>query len=170
MAHAYTTSRGKNKQAKLNKRMDNQQNQEKKLSKVSSGGGEVKPKKPDFSLGHLGNSTINNRTESTSTSSNRINRDIKQITDKCSNSLCKNTSNKKLACCTGCMKVKYCCRDCQVQDWQSHKVVCKEQKQKLKEDNTNTNINSTDNNEEHNNDDDSESDNDNNDNDVIDST
>ena len=34
--------------------------------------------------------------------------------------------------CTGCMQVKYCCRECQIKDWDSHKLLCIELYQKSK--------------------------------------
>ena len=40
---------------------------------------------------------------------------------------------KALSKCTGCRQVKYCSRDCQLADWQSHKVQCKEFSKKGKE-------------------------------------
>ena len=134
MAHAYTTSRGKNKQAKLNKRMDNQQNQERKLKKTSDPGFVAK-EKVTFTVGHIGNSTINNRVENSDSSQRR---EVKLIAEKCSFSMCKSNS-KKLLLCTGCRQVKYCCTDCQTKDWSTHKAACLEHKKKAK---NNTNVQS----------------------------
>jgi len=127
MAHAYTTSRGKNKQAKLNKRMDNQQNQERKLKKASDTSFVAK-EKVTFTVGHIGNSTINNRVENSDSSQRR---EVKLIAEKCSFTMCKSNS-KKLLLCTGCRQVKYCCADCQSKDWATHKAACMEHKKKAK--------------------------------------
>ena len=164
MAHAYTTSRGKNKQAKLNKRMDNQQNQERKLKKTSDPGFVAK-EKVTFTVGHIGNSTINNRVENSDSSQRR---EVKLIAEKCSNGNCKSNS-KKLLLCTGCRQVKYCCADCQSKDWAIHKTACMEHKKKAKNE-TNLQSEKVSNEEEQNKNNDDSSDDDDSDDDNVDDT
>ena len=162
MAHAYTTSRGKNKQAKLNKRMDNQQNQERKLKKTSDPGFVAK-EKVTFTVGHIGNSTINNRVENSDSSQRR---EVKLIAEKCSFNLCKSNS-KKLLLCTGCRQVKYCCADCQSKDWATHKAACIEHKKKAKNQNLQSEKVSNEEEQNKNNDDDSDDDDDDSDDDNV---
>ena len=104
MAHAYTTNRGKNKQSKLNKRMDNKQNQERKIKTNSQSESNqfANQQKEKFTIGHLSNSTINQQASIRNNNSN--NRDInRQILDKkCLNPQCSNKDGKKsLLHCTG---------------------------------------------------------------------
>ncbi|KAI2619645.1 hypothetical protein GGR54DRAFT_639968 [Hypoxylon sp. NC1633] len=44
---------------------------------------------------------------------------------KCSSSICKGGSLTDLLSCAGCKQAKYCSRECQKQDWTSHKTFCK---------------------------------------------
>ena len=139
MAHAYTTKRGKNKIAKLGNRKDHQQNSERSLKKIIVDDKYDGPKEKDFtSLGRIA-SKSSSEAKKEKIESNRI-MAISQaaggaVKEKCGNGECKHNSiGLKLSECTGCFAVKYCSRDCQVQDWSSHKVFCKaKQKQKQEE-------------------------------------
>ena len=44
------------------------------------------------------------------------------VKEECGKKNCKNVD--KLMLCTRCKAVKYCCKDCQVTDWQAHKPTC----------------------------------------------
>lgn len=127
MAHAYTTKRGKNKKAKLNKRMDHQQNQERSLKQdplanlMYDG-----PKESVFKIGHIG-------TSSTSRIDNVVSRLQKALMDKCSNPGCKNTSAEgSLSECASCHQSRYCGRECQLAHWPDHKTRCKEIRNELR--------------------------------------
>lgn len=127
MAHAYTTKRGKNKKAKLNKRMDHQQNLEKSLKQdplanlMYDG-----PKESVFKIGHIGTSS-NSRIE------NVVSRLQKALMDKCSSPGCKNTSAEgSLSECASCHQARYCCRECQLAHWPEHKTRCKEIRNELR--------------------------------------
>jgi hypothetical protein len=45
--------------------------------------------------------------------------------DKCANAVCESGQSDKLLTCAGCKSVKYCSKDCQKQDWKTHKIPCK---------------------------------------------
>ena len=110
MAHAYTTSRGKNKKAKLNKRMDKAQNSERSLKKTVVDTKFDGPKTNVFTIGRI--SGGNN----SSSSSSRAIIDPRQAAIaainppilKCNNPNCKKKTISKLSQCSGCELVSYC--------------------------------------------------------------
>ena len=82
-----------------------------------------------YTVGHIGNNNINSRIDNGSGNNDYIfNHKGNNTNEKCTNAQCKN--QEKLMHCTGCMQVKYCCQDCQVKDWDSHKLLCIELNQK----------------------------------------
>eukprot|EP01084_Bolivina_argentea_P294316 506373_1 len=50
---------------------------------------------------------------------------LKKISKKCKKIKCSNCNKKGLKCCVGCMKISYCCRQCQKIHWKhKHKYEC----------------------------------------------
>lgn len=123
MAHAYTTKRGKNKKSKLGVRKDQQQNSERQLKHGANLSAFLfdGPKEPVMGIaGHLtGGSSSNSRLEDVRS------RLQKAIADKCSNGACENAQSTHLSECAACRQTRYCCRDCQLAHWPSHKEACK---------------------------------------------
>lgn len=111
MAHAYTTSRGKNKKAKLNKRHDKAQNSERSLKKTVVDTKFDGPKTNIFTIGRISGGSSSN-----SSSSSRAIVDPRQAAIatvnpqvlKCDNPSCRNKTIAKVSQCSGCELVSYC--------------------------------------------------------------
>ncbi|KAM9959542.1 hypothetical protein ACTFIR_000620 [Dictyostelium discoideum] len=130
MASVYTTKRGKTKKAKLGIRKDSNNNAANKLNcKISNPG-----KKPQAEAPTLFKSQqellLRQRGESSDPTL--------ALTAKCSNSKCKPdktaTEPPKLSLCSACNSVSYCCRECQVEHWPTHKTKCLQIRQSIEDD------------------------------------
>ena len=139
MAHAYTTKRGKNKKGKLGVRKDQQQNSERSIKKIIVDTSYEGPKESIFTIGRLGNNSINkskdevnarqlaiaavtastNPLPSSSTSSSASS-DIPIVCALCTK---KGITFPK---CSKCLSVFYCSSKCQLDHWKDHKIRCKE--------------------------------------------
>ena len=130
-AQAYTTSRGKNKKRKESKRMDNKNNNERKLkTKATDHSGFAGVQKEKFGVaGHLmgggatGVSSVHTRLKDNPQTQ------LKAMREKCCYTPCSKTAGELavvLKDCSVCRQVKYCSRDCQVADWKAgHGKDCK---------------------------------------------
>jgi len=61
---------------------------------------------------------------------NRLPESLKLLVSTCNNCELEHTSQRQLKLCTGCRKVYYCNRICQLKDWNSHKAECGKFKKK----------------------------------------
>ncbi|KYR01632.1 hypothetical protein DLAC_01633 [Tieghemostelium lacteum] len=137
MASVYTTKRGKTKKAKLGIRKDAKNNQANKLiQKISAQGKAPVHEAPAFFDPTKYNNLLKNHSEDSELNS------TPNTSSRAANGCCNGDCNTpiptdkkktlKLLECSGCKSVKYCCKDCQVSHWPTHKEACnkiKEQKQ-----------------------------------------
>ncbi|KAN0029070.1 hypothetical protein ACTFIV_010940 [Dictyostelium citrinum] len=130
MASVYTTKRGKTKKAKLGIRKDSNNNAANKLNcKISNPGKKPQPEAPTLFKSQQ-ELLLKQRGESTDPTL--------ALTAKCSNSKCKPnksaTEPPKLSLCSACNSVSYCCRECQVEHWPTHKTKCLQIRQSIEDD------------------------------------
>jgi len=125
MAHAYTTKRGKNKMSKLGVRKDDGVRAERR-SGVSSfiSDDYRKFEEPKVNNNFLGltSGKGNKAIRDAGANSTREVAPKLVITEKCSYSSCTKKNYNKLAECSGCHSVKYCCKECQLHHWSFHKM------------------------------------------------
>ena len=130
-AQAYTTSRGKNKKRKEGVRKDNKNNGERKLkTKLKDLSGFSGPKEPvGIVAGHLMGGGATGVSSVLTRIKENPQEKLKALRERCCNSSCSKTAGElgvTLKECSICRTVKYCSRECQVNDWKAgHGKLCK---------------------------------------------
>ena len=129
-AQAYTTSRGKNKKRKEGVRKDNKNNGERKLkTKLKDLSGFSGPKEPiGIVAGHLMGGGATGVSSVLTRIKENPQEKLKALLARCCNLSCSKTAGElgvTLKDCSICRTVKYCSRECQVNDWKAgHGKLC----------------------------------------------